>query len=586
MNNESVCNTIQSFTNKFLPFLKKNNFILIFTDIKGRILFSNKCPQNQDQISILSDKIIPSIFKDSLLQKPDHAQQIRHGKIGNPNQSDHLIHWYYTVRMIHHNKGEPLGFLFILTEKKELEIFLTSLAHSFANIIEEDMANKALQFNLNISKDFLRIISKSSTDGILYLDKHAKIRYMNEMAGDILHVNPQKSINQYVGDIVDFEPVVLSVFKTKKGYTDQEFIIHSPNRGTLHFIKTAIIVKDEDGQFAGVVDFFREISRVRRFVTSYIGAQAKFNFNDIIGNDKQLRESIRISMLAARSTSNVLILGETGTGKEMIAQAIHYEGKRKDGPFVIINCGAIPRDLAESEFFGYEPGSFTGADKKGRSGKFELANGGTIFLDEIGELPLSLQTKLLRVIQERKITRIGGIKQIPVNVRVIVASNKDLQVEVQQGRFRNDLYYRINVIRIHLPSLKDRKDDISQLVQHFNEKLSIKLEREIPQISSSFMNPLLRYEFPGNVRELENIMERALNLCENNVLTSKYLPNEIVDAQINPESSSMEESKKQHIINILSQTEWNISRAASKLNLSRPTLYRYIQKWNLNRISM
>jgi len=584
MSNEPLYNAIQSFYHRFLPFFKQNELSIVFTDERGKILFSKLL--QQDNPAITSEKIFHLIPEDFLLQKqkiPDNTNQVFKGKIVNPELLDSLINWYYLVKPIQNNQGDILGFLFIFTTEQEFSQLLTSLIQPFANIIEEDVQNKELQMNLNISKDFFEIISKNSQDGILYLDKYAKVKYMNEMAGEILHVNPQQSIGQYVGNIVDFEPVILSVFKTKKGYVDREFIIHSPNWGTLHFIKTAIIVKDDCGHFAGVVDFFREISRVRKFVTSYIGAQAKFCFNDIIGDNKQLRECIRISRLAARSNSNVLILGETGTGKEMIAQAIHYEGNRRDGPFVTINCGAIPRELAESELFGYEPGSFTGADKKGRPGKFELAHGGTLFLDEIGELPLTLQMKLLRVIQERQIMRIGGIRQISFNVRIIAASNKDLQKEVQQGRFRNDLYHRINVIRINLPSLRNRKEDIPLLIDHLNRKLSNKLERDMPLISSSFVNPLLKYEFPGNVRELENIIERALNLCENNIINSQYLPKEIFDTQFIVEPSSMEENKRQHILNILAQTDWNLTKAAYKLNLSRPTLYHYLKKWNLSK---
>lgn len=584
--NKAVCNSIQSFYKKFLPLFSKNELILMFIDPEGKILFL-RSHQHSDSFFVTGEKV-NFISKGDLSQNKKQnsvisINQIIKGQITQVYGFEKLAGWYYKGLPIHNCQGNILGFFLILTSKKEFYQLLTPLIQSFYNIIEEDILNKDILSNLNISKEFINIITKSSKDGILYLDSDAKIKYMNDMAGSILHVNPKQSINQYVGNIVDFEPVILSTFKTQKGYTDREFIIHSPTWGALHFIKTAVIVKDEYSNFAGVVDFFREITRVRKFVTSYIGAQAKFNFSDIIGNNMQLKDCIRTSKLAAQTFSNVLIMGETGTGKEMVAQAIHYEGKRRNGPFVTINCGAIPRDLAESEFFGYEPGSFTGADKKGRTGKFELANGGTIFLDEIGELPISLQIKLLRVIQERQIIRVGGIKQIPVNVRIIAASNKDLYKEIQLGKFRNDLYHRINVIKINLPSLRKRKEDIPQLIDHFNRKLSLKLGRNVPEISSNFVQPLLKYDFPGNIRELENIIERALNLCEEDILTSQYLPKEIINTQADTELSLIEDNKRQQIIHILSQTDWNITKAANKLRLSRPTLYRYIKKWNLNK---
>ncbi|HDH63269.1 MAG TPA: hypothetical protein ENF66_01080 [Firmicutes bacterium] len=349
--------------------------------------------------------------------------------------------------------------------------------------------------------------------------------------------------------------------------------------GTLHFIKTAVVVRDEKGKFVGVVDFFREISRVRKFVTSYIGAKAKFKFSDIVGNSKKLREAIRIAKIASKSNSNVLILGETGTGKEMFAQAIHYEGMRKRGPFVVINCGAIPRDLAESEFFGYEPGSFTGADKNGRPGKFELADGGTVFLDEIGEMPVGLQSKLLRVLQDRSVTRIGGVRAIDVDVRVIAASNRDLSSEVEKGNFRKDLYHRLNVIQIKIPPLRERREDIPLLVKHFVEKLSKKLQKRKIKIDDSFLKPLLKYDFPGNVRELENIIERALNICEGDVLDERYLPEEVLSSKIDVQS--IEEVKRSALLKALKETNWNISKTAKILGVSRPTVYRLISKWNI-----
>jgi len=413
----------------------------------------------------------------------------------------------------------------------------------------------------------------------LCLDENAKILYMNERAADILRIDSAKAVGKFVGDVVDFTPVILSVYKTHKGYVDREFIINSPSMGTLHFIKTAVVVRDEKGKFVGVVDFFREISRVRKFVTSYIGAKAKFKFSDIVGNSKKLREAIRIAKIASKSNSNVVILGETGTGKEMFAQAIHYEGMRKRGPFVVINCGAIPRDLAESEFFGYEPGSFTGADKNGRPGKFELADGGTVFLDEIGEMPVGLQSKLLRVLQDRSVTRIGGVRAIDVDVRVIAASNRDLSSEVEKGNFRKDLYHRLNVIQIKIPPLRERKEDIPLLVKHFVEKLSKKFQKRKIKIDDSFLKPLLKYDFPGNVRELENIIERALNICEGDVLDERYLPEEVLSSKIDVQS--IEEVKRSALLKALKETNWNISKTAKILGVSRPTVYRLISKWNI-----
>ena len=252
---------------------------------------------------------------------------------------------------------------------------------------------------------------------------------MNATGGRILGVDPKTAVGKFIADIVDFKPVILSVLETGQGYVDKEFMVKT-GTGLKHFIKTAIPIRDEDGNLTGVVDTFREIKRVRKMVNRMVGAQANFSFNDIIGQSPVLMDSIRLAKIAAQSSSNVLIEGESGTGKELFAQAIHNASSYCDGPFVAINCAALPRELIESELFGYEEGAFTGASRGGRPGKFELASGGTIFLDEIGDMPLDMQAKLLRVLQERRVLRLGGRHYISCDVRIIVATNKNLVQEL------------------------------------------------------------------------------------------------------------------------------------------------------------
>jgi len=503
--------------------------------------------------------------------------------IGSDHTSSQLKDWACASSPIHDSEGKIYGVISLTSKKNNYPDYGLGIISSLSQAVEKEVMWREISENLKLSKKYLDIISKGTKDGIICLDEEAKILYMNEAAGEILHVDPKNSLGKFVIDIVDFDPVILSVFKTHEGYTDREFIINSPLWGTLHFIKSAVVVRDEKGNFAGVVDFFRKIGRVRKFVTSYIGAQAKFNFSDIIGTSPKLKEAIRISKIASKSNSNVLIMGETGTGKEMFAQAIHYEGLRRKEPFMVINCGAIPRELAESEFFGYEPGTFTGADKRGRPGKFELANRGTIFLDEIGEFPLGLQVKLLRVLQERSITRIGGARSIAIDVRIIAASNRDLSKEADNENFRKDLYHRLNVIQINLPPLRGRDEDIPILVNYFVEKLSVKLQKNISKIDDSFIEPLITYNFPGNVRELENIIERALNICENNELNISHLSNEII--KNNPSLKSIDEIKRESLIQVLQDTNWNISKTAKILEISRPTVYNHINKWNIKKNS-
>ncbi|HBY57277.1 MAG TPA: sigma-54-dependent Fis family transcriptional regulator [Candidatus Atribacteria bacterium] len=578
--NEIWLSSMTSLIENFFSKIKKKDFFISFIDSEGVVL---KIICLGEGKGVFTEG---TVVKEEFFGKTAVSLSLENDKnievVGQNHTFPELKEWACAASPIHDSTGNICGLISFTSKVEDYPDYALGIVSSLSQAVEKEVKWKEISENLKLSKKYLDIISEGIKDGILCLDKEAKILYMNDTAGEILRVDPKKSLGRFVGDIVDFDPVILSVYKTHKGYTDREFIINSPHMGTLHFIKSAVIVRDEEGKFAGVIDFFREINRVRKFVTSYIGAQAKFSFTDIIGNSPKLKEAIRIAKIASKSNSNVLILGKTGTGKEMFAQAIHYEGLRRKGPFVVINCGAIPRELAESELFGYEPGSFTGADRRGRPGKFELANGGTIFLDEIGELPLDLQVKLLRVLQEKSVTRIGGARSIPVDVRVIAASNKDLSKEVDNGNFRADLYHRLNVIQINIPPLSERNEDIPLLIHYFVEKLSQKLQKNIVKIGDSFYNPLLAYSFPGNVRELENIIERALNICDGNELNQFHLPDIIL--KNDSLYKSIDKFKRDSLIQTLQNTKWNISKTSKILGISRPTVYNHIKKWDIKKL--
>jgi transcriptional regulator with PAS, ATPase and Fis domain len=332
------------------------------------------------------------------------------------------------------------------------------------------------------------------------------------------------------------------------------------------------------------------------------------NFTDIIGESNIIKEIIRIASRASENEGTVLLEGESGTGKEIFAQAIHNRSQRKRGPFIAVNCGAIPRELVGSELFGYIEGAFTGAARGGRPGKFELASHGTIFLDEIGDMPLAQQVSLLRVLQERSIIRIGDNKEIPVDVRVICASNKSLFHEVQKGNFRQDLYYRLNVISIKIPPLREREEDIELLFRHFVRTMGHKSGYDIKEIDSKIFRYLLEYPWPGNVRELQNVVERMMNFSTSNILTVGNLPEEIIrgvtynneerektePAKIReaaPQISidevrarkkqNLEEEDRVIIQNLLLKYNGNITHVANALNSSRNTIYRKIRKYEI-----
>lgn len=284
---------------------------------------------------------------------------------------------------------------------------------------------------------------------------------------------------------------------------------------------------------------------------------------------------------AARTSSNILIEGESGTGKEVLAEAIHHASGRS-GPFIPINCGAISKELLQSELFGYEDGAFTGGKKGGMCGKFEIANGGTVFLDEIGEMPLAMQVSLLRFLQDKTVIRVGGNKSIKVNVKIIAATNRDLNTEVVRGNFREDLYYRLNVVNIKMPPLRQRKKDIKLLVEYIIQKLCAEFNIPQPNIEQPVMDILMKYDWPGNARELHNVIEHLLVVCQGENITIADLPPRLGTGHgiSKITGGTLESLEKTAIINTLREYEGNLSKTATSLGMSRPTLYRKMKKFN------
>ncbi len=301
----------------------------------------------------------------------------------------------------------------------------------------------------------------------------------------------------------------------------------------------------------------------------------RYSFKDIIGKSRQMQDIFTLIRTVSKSNSNVLITGESGTGKELVARAIHYESNRSKGPFVPIDCAAIPEELLESELFGHEKGAFTGAYEQ-KVGQIELANTGTIFLDEIGELSLNIQKKFLRFLQEREILRVGGKSRIKVDVRIIAATNRDLETEVKKGNFREDLFYRINVVTINIPPLRERRDDIPLLAQNFLTKFNKTNDKAITGLDSDVMKAFMEYDWPGNVRELENAIERAVVLCPTDTISLKYLPKAIrlihTEENHKVETFDLMETEKRLLLKALEKTSWNQTKAAEILGISRKQL--------------
>jgi PAS domain S-box-containing protein len=374
--------------------------------------------------------------------------------------------------------------------------------------------------------------------GIIIIDANSNITSANKYTLKLLNRASKEVLGRNVMDIIPTSSLPEILISKKK------------NTGEIMEINDNIVMTNRSPIFSnnkiiGAIGVFQDISELAKKLENY---QEELNyykeelqkhtrnsqFNDIIGSSGSLRSALLIADKASQSTSTVLIRGESGTGKELIANAIHNHSHRKDKPFIKVNCAAIPENLLESELFGFEKGAFTGAVKS-KPGKFKLADGGTILLDEIGDMPKQMQVKLLRVLQEKEFESIGGLDTQKVDVRVLAATNRNLEEMIKTGEFREDLYYRLNVISLSLPPLKDRRQDINLLTEHFIRKLSSSLKKIVIGIDSQCLKYLQEYHWPGNIRELENIIERSINMCEGSIITSKDLPFFITNIKPNNE---------------------------------------------------
>ncbi len=308
----------------------------------------------------------------------------------------------------------------------------------------------------------------------------------------------------------------------------------------------------------------------------------KYSFPNIIGKNVNMQKVYKVINKVSSVDIPVLITGESGTGKELVANAIHYNSDRKDKPLIAVNCSALPDTLLESELFGYEKGAFTGAEKK-RKGRFELSDGGSLFLDEIGDMPLHLQSKILRVLQNKVFEPLGSSESMKVDTRIIAATNRDLEKMVEDGKFREDLYYRLKVVNIKIPPLRDRKDDIPLLCKHIIEKYNNEFNKEVKGIDKEVKRFFMTYEWPGNIRELENVLQHAIIFSNNDIITKVDLPDDIENGQdvILPSDESLEALEIHHIKRILSQTGHNVSKTARILKIDRKTLYNKMKKYDL-----
>lgn len=493
--------------------------------------------------------------------------------------------------------GNILGCLAITGLSEQVHLHTLGMVISAVDGITKELKIRRAYADIELISAQRNSIIQSMTSGLILLNSSGRIVQINNAALAMLNLAYERVIGKSLFDFISFyeQPQNKSnlSFLEKESYNEEVNIYHTGgSTPPVRFNMSVNFVKDHNGNSNGTVLRLNEPHVINNLVNHINGYKSKYTFDSIIGQSPVTLELIESCKRAAQSTSNVLILGESGTGKELLAQSMHNMSPYASGPFVAINCAALPKGLVESELFGYEKGAFTGAGKNGNPGKFELADGGTIFLDEIGDMPLDVQVSLLRVIQTKEIVRVGGKYPKSINVRIIAATNTNLQSAIHHKTFREDLYYRLNVLSIQVPPLSARGNDICLLADYFVKRYSP--QRNIA-ISSDSYHALMNYHWPGNIRQLENVIERAVNIMDTDYILPDHLPSEIfheekkLDESVsaNPATPLMpsphpEKRGKDLILEKLDACEGNVTEAAKLLNISRRTLYRKLEKYEIN----
>lgn len=573
-------------------FLKESEFLIMLTDECGCIL------------NILGDKemlkqaketgmVIGAFMNEENVGTNAMGTAIRENMPIQISAKEHFIKAFQNLTCsaapIHDNKGNIIGTLNLTGSCSKVHPHTLGLAVAAVKSIENDLNKKNAENQLLQSYSYMNTIMDAIYSAIIAIDINGKIDRINKFACKILKTTEEELKGRYIYNIINCWNDVINTFEEGKFFEDREtdFLI---NGRMIRYNLSAHAIRD-GGKVIGVVLVVKELQKVINLINKYTGMRARYTFSDIVTVNSEMKKIIEIGKSICDSPSTVLIQGESGTGKEIIAQAIHNESSRRDYGFVAINCGALSKNLIESELFGYDDGAFTGAKKGGNPGKFELANGGTLFLDEIGEMPLEMQVNLLRVIQEGSVTRIGGKRYIPVDVRIIAATNRDLKKEVEMGNFREDLYYRLSVIPIKLPPLRERTEDIPYLIKYFLKSKCEKLSKPLVTIDEDTMIELINYSWPGNIRELENYTEKIVNINSKlQAMNDEF--NKVEYIHINStnkkedilslnEICSLEEMERKMIKACIEKYNGNISKISKILGISRNTLYVKMKKYNI-----
>ncbi|MEH6943234.1 sigma 54-interacting transcriptional regulator [Bacillus sp. JJ722] len=516
---------------------------------------------------------------------PEFHTHIENSLTPNQNYMSITLHDSKAIAFLspYQQNSMEKGYIVLFQETPELE-----------RMAEELETVKSLKSTLQTTLDY-------AYDGIITIDEKRIVQMVSPSLLQLFHLQKEDVLGHHVSKALP-ELQLTHVFETQ----DADFSDFEEEQGIKYIVHRIPII--HDGKVIGAIGkvMFRQLNEVGQLFKKWQKAEskadfyhkqyretetAKYTWEQIYSVDYHMDKLKKSGRKAAKGRSTVLIRGESGTGKELFAHAIHSSSARRDDRFVIVNCAAIPEDLLESEFFGYEEGAFTGARQRGKIGKFDLANGGTLFLDEIGDMSLTLQAKLLRVLQDREFYRVGGTARIQVDVRIIAATNRDLEQMVKDGLFREDLYYRLNVISLHVPPLRDRQADIEHLIVHIMEELNRVLGTSITGVDQAAKKTMLSYHWPGNVRELKNVLERAMTFAEHGSIQIEDLPDymlkQLERQQLEqPDTTMFEDAEINAIKKALKQTKGNKAEAARLLGISRSSLYEKLKKYQLTKVGV
>lgn len=564
--------------------IKDTGFMITLTDKEGYIIDTYISPNILDNNKInvlnLSEKRVGTNAMGTCLYLDAPVETWA-------EENCHTFFHKYTTSAapIHDPKGALIGCIGITGFANTFSSHTFGMVIAIADAIENRIRLSTLQNGNSFFRKDSQVRKQSVGDGIVIVNNKGHITSVNNVLENILGITEEKVLGKSIKNIlppdIDYEACI----KEGKDIHHEKTVLRINHKPIVCDI--SITRLENDREFVGLIIIIKKVEHKQIIQGNEKGKNKQYHFQDIIGCSDPLKEAIKYATIASTGDSNVLLMGASGTGKELFAQSIHSSSSRKDQPFIPINCGALPLSLAESELFGYEEGAFTGAKKGGQAGKFELAHGGTLFLDEIGEMPLSMQASLLRVIQEREVVRIGATKGRKIDVRIIAATNKNLFEAVHNNTFRMDLFYRINVFTIHIPSLKERKEDISYLIQYFIHKYNDKFTTNIQGITPQALQLLENHEWLGNVRELENIIERAVQIAPQQWIDLKDLPIYLQlstnkNIQDSKDRSLLEEKEYYAIINTLKQTKGNAKATAETLGIGRATLYRKLRTFRID----